>query len=139
VPHSAGSFGWKKVKGTLGLVGKIIIHWGTGEKGGDPALRHTTCFTLFSVNITKYAAFNLSQSAERLVAGSSGFAAKDESLSEHLFFIRIRSGLRQIKSKLSARIEANVSTTRPTIAMVTSHTLLKERTLFLERLQQALR
>jgi hypothetical protein len=118
---------------------KIIIHWGTWGKGGDPARRHTTCFTLFSVNIAKYAAFNLSQSAERLAARSSGFAAKDESLSEHLFLVRIRSGLRQMKSKLSARIEADVSTARPTIAMATSHTLLKERTFFLERLQRALR
>jgi hypothetical protein len=90
------------------------------------------------VDITKYAATRLSQSAKRLATRSSDFPAKDKSLSEHLLLLRIRSGLNRMKLKLPRRIEASVSNVRPFIGIKTSHTLLKERTFFLERLQHSL-
>jgi hypothetical protein len=43
-----------------------------------------------------------------------------------------------MKLKLPGKIEASVANVRPFSGIKTSHTLLKERTFFLERLQQAL-
>jgi hypothetical protein len=90
------------------------------------------------VDIPKYAVSRLSQSAKRLATRSSDFLVKDKSLSEHLLLLRIGSFLERTKLKLSGRSEANVSRARPLTSITTSHTLLKERTFFLERLQQAL-
>jgi hypothetical protein len=62
----------------------------------------------------------------------------DKSLSEQLPLLRIRSFLGRKKLKLSGRSEANISKARPFTGITTSHTLLKERTFFLERLQHSL-
>jgi hypothetical protein len=43
-----------------------------------------------------------------------------------------------MKSNIPGRIEASVSKGRPFVAMTTSHTLLKERMFFLEKLEHAL-
>jgi hypothetical protein len=91
----------------------------------------------FRVDITKYAASRLSQSAKRLTTRSSDFQARDKSLFEHLLLLRIRSFLGP-KLKLSDKSETNVSKARPFTSITTSHTLLKERTFFLERLQHSL-
>jgi hypothetical protein len=102
------------------------------------AWRHRKCFTSFGVNITKYAALNLSQFAEHHATRSSDFVAKDESLFDQSLLFRVRSILSQMKLNLPGRIEAKVSKFRPLVGITTSRTLLKERTFFLERLQKAL-
>src|SRR5271157_946199 len=94
----------------------------------------------FSLNITKYAASNSSESPERHATRGSDFAANDESLFERSLenhLLRVRSIFR-MKRKLPSRIEANVSKPRPLIGLTTSRCLLKERTFFLEKLQHAL-
>ena len=90
------------------------------------------------MNIVRYAAFNLSQFAERSAVRGSDFAGKVESFSEHLLLLRFRSVLSRMKSNIPGRIEASVSKGRPFVAMTTSHTLLKERMFFLEKLEHAL-
>ena len=110
----------------------------TGREAAHPERRHTTCFELLSVNIVRYAAFNLSQFAERSAVRGSDFAGKVESFSEHLLLLRFRSVVRPMKLNLPGRIEPSVSKGRPFVAMTTSHTLLKERMFFLEKLEHAL-
>jgi hypothetical protein len=95
----------------------------------------------FRVNIIKYAALNSRQSAERHAARCLDFVAKDEGSferSREKLLLRVGSLLGRMKLEFSSRIEANVPKARPLIGIATSHTLLMERTFFLERLQQAL-
>ena len=95
----------------------------------------------FSLNITKYAASNSNESPERHATRGSDFAANDESLFERSLenhLLRVRSILGRMKRKLPSRIEANVSKPWPLIGLTTSRCLLKERTVFLEKLQHAL-
>jgi cellulose synthase/poly-beta-1,6-N-acetylglucosamine synthase-like glycosyltransferase len=95
----------------------------------------------FSLNITKYAASNSSESPERHATRGSDFAANDESLFERSLenhLLCVRSILGRMKRKLPSRIEANVSKPWPLIGLTTSRCLLKERTFFLEKLQHAL-
>ena len=96
---------------------------------------------VFRVNIVKYAALDLSQSAERHGAKCLDFATKDEGSferSREKLLFRVGSLLGRMKFKLPSKIEPNVPKARPLIGIATSHTLLMERTFFLERLQQAL-
>jgi hypothetical protein len=101
---------------------------------GDASLR-------FQSGIIKYAALDLSQSAERHGAKCLDFATKDEGSferSREKLLLRVGSLLGRMKLKLPSKIEPNVPKARPLIGIATSHTLLMERTFFLERLQQAL-
>jgi hypothetical protein len=95
----------------------------------------------FNLNITQNGECNSSDSAERHSARCIDSAAKNKTLFEHSLedhFRRVRSLLGRINLRSPSRIEAHVSIARPLIAITTSHSLLKERTFFLERLQQAL-
>jgi hypothetical protein len=131
--------GQNKVQGSFKACRKIKIpNERLVERHAHPERRHTTCSALFSVNIVRYAAFNLSQFAERSAVRGSDFAGKVESFSEHLLLLRFRSVLSRMKSNIPGRIEASVSKGRPFVAMTTSHTLLKERMFFLEKLEHAL-
>jgi len=94
-----------------------------------------------SLNITKYAASNSSESPERHATRCPDFAANEERLFERSFenhLLRVRSILGRMKRKLPSRIEPNVSKPWPLIGLTTSRCLLKERTFFLEKLQHAL-
>ena len=82
-----------------------------------------------SLNITKYAACN----SNRFSKGRAASATKHEN-----YLLRVRSVLAGMKLKLPSRIETHVSNARPLIGIATSHSLLKERTFFLERLQRSL-
>jgi hypothetical protein len=93
------------------------------------------------VNIIKYAALESSQSAERHVTRYLDFAARGEGSfdrSREKLLLRVGSLLGRMKLNLPSKIEPNVPKARPLIGIATSHTLLMERTFFLERLQQAL-
>src|SRR5260370_29427775 len=86
-----------------------------------------------SLNMTKYAASNSSESPERHATRCPDFAANDESLFERSFenhLLRVRSILGRMKRKLPSRIESNVSKPWPLIGLTTSRCLLKERTFF---------
>ena len=112
---------------------------GEDRSEATPALGYGTGgASRFQVDITKYAASSLSQSAKRLTTRSSDFQAKDKSLFQHLLLLRIRSFLGPRKLKLSGKSETNVSKAKSFTSITTSHTLLKERTFFLERLQHSL-
>ena len=134
--------GIAKLKGQFQRGLKIKISYETtAERRNRPNSGTGGASHHFRVNIIKYAALNSRQSEERHAAKCLDFAAKDEGSFERScekLLLRVGSLLGRMKLKFSSRIEANVPMARPLIGIATSHTLLMERTFFLERLQQAL-
>jgi hypothetical protein len=111
---------WLKIKIYYERLSGVQIRMNLGTQGAS----HQSC-----LNITKYAACNSS----RLSKGRGATATKHEN-----YLLRVRSVLGRMKLKLPSRIETHVSNARPLIGIATSHSFLKERTFFLERLQQSL-